>query len=144
MRVVEVLRSKGPNVVSIEPTATLHEAAQLLFAHRIGALIVCDARDQVVGVLSERDIVATVARLAADALSTRVSEAMSSDVVSCSLDGTLEQLMQLMTEHRIRHLPVIDDQKLVGVISIGDVVKHRITEVTDESRALTDYITLGR
>jgi CBS domain-containing protein len=144
MRVVEVLRSKGVNVVSIAPTATLHEAAQLLFEHRIGALIVRDERDQVVGVLSERDIVATLARLASDALSTRVSEAMSSDVVKCSLEDSLEQLMQLMTEHRIRHLPVLENQKLVGVISIGDVVKHRISEVTDESRALTDYITLGR
>jgi CBS domain-containing protein len=144
MRVVEVIRAKGTNVISISPSATLHEAAALLLEFRIGALIVLDQHDSIVGILSERDIVTTIAIQGADALSTSVRQAMSTDVVICSQEETLEQLMTLMTEHRIRHLPVVDAGALVGVISIGDVVKHRISEVTEESKALSDYITLGR
>jgi CBS domain-containing protein len=144
MRVAEVLRAKGTNVVSISPSATLHEAAALLFEYRIGALLVLDTHEQVAGILSERDIVATIAAKGADALATPVRDAMSSDVVICSPDEHLEELMTLMTEHRIRHLPVLQGTSVMGVISIGDVVKHRISEVTDESKALSDYIGLGR
>ena len=144
MRVVEVLRSKGTNVVSISPASTLHEAAILLKEHRIGAVLVLDDHGSVSGILSERDIVSSIAKQGASALSTTVQSVMSSKVVTCTSADTLEQLMTLMTEHRIRHLPVVDDAVLVGVISIGDVVKRRISEVSDEARALTDYITLGR
>jgi CBS domain-containing protein len=142
--VVEVLRSKGTNIVSISPTATLHEAAVLLKEHRIGAVLVLDSEGLTSGILSERDIVSSIAKQGATALAATVQSVMSTNVVTCSSNDTLEQLMTLMTEHRIRHLPVVDDSQLVGVISIGDVVKRRISEVADEAQALTDYITLGR
>ncbi len=144
MRVDEVLRAKGSTIVSVAPSATLLEAAEILRVHRIGAVLVLDANEQVRGILSERDIVSSVATKGSDALASNVSDAMSSDVVTCSPKDSLEQLMLLMTEHRIRHLPVVDAGSLVGVISIGDVVKNRISEVADEAKALTDYITMGR
>ncbi len=144
MRVLEVLRTKGSNVISISPLATLHEAAAVLLEYRIGALVVLDRSEKVVGILSERDIVTTLATKGIEALMTQVQDAMSSDVVICSPDENLEQLMSLMTEHRIRHLPVMNGSTLLGVISIGDVVKHRISEVSEEAKALSDYITHGR
>jgi CBS domain-containing protein len=144
MRVVEVLRSKGTDIVSISPSATLQEAAVLLKERRIGAVLVLDSRGSVSGILSERDIVSNIADHGVAALATTVQSAMSTNVVTCASNDTLEQLMALMTEHRIRHLPVVDESSLVGVISIGDVVKRRISEVAEEARALTDYITLGR
>lgn len=144
MRVGEVLRAKSAMTVTISPLATLHQAAATLLEHRIGALIVLDEKAAVIGILSERDIVSSIARAGADALGTLVRDAMSSDVVTCSSDENVEQLMSLMTDHRIRHVPVLDGSALIGVVSIGDVVKHRISEVTDESKVLADYMGLGR
>ncbi len=144
MRVGEVLRVKGSTIVSISPLATLQDAAASLLEHHIGALVVLDQQEVLVGILSERDIVSAVARNGADALGAHVGDAMSFDVVTCAPEESVEQLMVLMTEHRIRHLPVIDRSILIGVISIGDVVKHRISEVTDESQVLADYMGLGR
>jgi CBS domain-containing protein len=144
MRVVEVLRSKGTNIVSIAPASTLHVAAVLLKENRIGALLVIDDRSTICGILSERDIVSSIARDGAQALAMSVESAMSANVVTCNATDTLEQLMTVMSEHRIRHLPVVENGELIGIISIGDVVKRRISEVSDEARALTEYITMGR
>lgn len=144
MRVHGVLRTKGTDVITTDPSATLHEAAAALHEHRIGAVLVTKDDGTIVGILSERDIVHAIARLGADALSGRVADAMSIDVVSCSPEDSLESLMETMTQRRIRHLPVLDNGALVGIVSIGDVVKRRLAEIGDESKALQDYITTGR
>jgi CBS domain-containing protein len=143
MHVDGVLRLKGTSVVSVAPTATLSDAAKLLRSHRIGALLVLD-EDQMLGIISERDIVRSVAASGASALNTTVMASMSTDVVTCGPTDTLEYLMTLMTDRRIRHLPVVDQGKLIGVLSIGDVVKLRLSEISDEAQALSDYITTGR
>ncbi len=144
MRIDGVLRAKGTEVISVSPHATLHDAATLLRQHRIGALLVIGADEQVAGILSERDIVTAVADGGAAALANRVDAVMSAEVVVCSPSDTVEQLMAIMTERRFRHLPVVSDGALVGIVSIGDVVKRRLAEVSDEAQALHEYITLGR
>ena len=144
MRIDGVLRAKGAEVISVAPDATLQGAAGLLRQHRIGALLVIGSDDQVTGIISERDIVNAVAEHGPEALVQRVDEVMSTEVVTCSPKDTVEHLMAVMTERRFRHLPVISDGALVGIVSIGDVVKRRLAEVSDEAKALQDYITLGR
>lgn len=144
MRVHGVLRTKGTDVITTDPSATLLEAATLLHEHRIGALLVTNDDGMVAGILSERDIVHAIARLGVRALEGRVADAMSVEVVSCTSEDSLESLMETMTQRRIRHLPVLDDGALMGIVSIGDVVKRRLAEISDESKALQDYITSGR
>ena len=144
MRIDGVLRTKGNEVISVAPQAILREAAELLHKHRIGALLVLDANHELVGIISERDIVGILAEQGSDALYARVDQAMSTEVVVCSPRDTVEQLMGVMTDRRIRHLPVVDDGQLVGVISIGDVVKRRLVEVCDEADALHGYLTSTR
>ena len=144
MRVHGVLRTKGTDVVTTDPSATLLEAATVLHQHRIGALLVTNDDGTVAGILSERDIVHAVTRLGVLALEGRVADAMSVEVVSCTSEDSLESLMETMTQRRIRHLPVLDDGALMGIVSIGDVVKRRLAEISDESKALQDYITSGR
>ena len=144
MHVEAVLRTKGTDVVTASPDSTLLAAAKLLRFHRIGALVVTDEAGDVVGILSERDVVSAVADNGPEALEGPVSGVMTADVVRCSPGDTVEQLMAAMTERRIRHLPVVDGSSLVGIVSIGDVVKRRVSEIQDESQALQDYITQGR
>ena len=131
-------------MITTDPSATLLEAASLLHEHRIGALLVTNDDCMVAGILSERDIVHAIARLGVRALEGRVADAMSVEVVSCTSEDSLESLMETMTQRRIRHLPVLDDGALMGIVSIGDVVKRRLAEISDESKALQDYITSGR
>ena len=144
MHVDGVLRTKGSAVVTTGPDATLLQAARLLHEHRIGALVVADAAGSLAGILSERDVVNAVAEQGPSALDGPVAEFMSTNVVSCAPTDTLEQLMGAMTERRIRHLPVVAEGELLGIVSIGDVVKRRVSEIQDESQALQDYITQGR
>ena len=144
VRIEGVLRSKGTDVRSVAPGATLRDAAILLRTHKIGALLVLSAEDALIGIISERDIVRVIADEGADALASRVDRVMSTDVIVCSPHDTVEQLMVVMTERRFRHLPVVHEGHLVGVVSIGDVVKRRLAEVSDEANALHDYITTGR
>lgn len=144
MHVDGVLRLKGSDVVTIGPNATLLDAAQLLHRHRIGAVIVSGPAGVIDGILSERDVVRAVAEGGANALGNPVRSVMSADVVRCAPTDTIDQLMSAMTERRIRHLPVVDGGALVGIVSIGDVVKRRLAEVQDETQALQDYITQGR
>jgi CBS domain-containing protein len=144
MHVIGVLQGKGSDVATIGPDHTLMAAAAALGQRRIGALVVTGSDGAVVGIVSERDIVAAIAGGGADMLQKPVSTVMSVDVITCSPNDTMEQLMSAMTEQRIRHLPVIDKGALVGIVSIGDVVKHRVREIEDEARALGDYITQGR
>ena len=144
MRIDGVLRAKGTEVISVSPQASLQDAAGLLRQHRIGALLVIGSDEQVLGIISERDIVAAVADGGAAALGATVDSAMSAEVVVCSPSDTVEQLMAIMTERRFRHLPVVSEGSLLGIVSIGDVVKRRLAEVSDEAQALHEYITLGR
>lgn len=144
MRIDGVLRAKGHEVISVAPQAILREAADLLHKHRIGALLVLDANQELIGIISERDIVGIIAERGSDALYARVDQAMSTEVVVCSPLDTVEQLMDVMTERRIRHLPVVEDGQLVGLVSIGDVVKRRLAEVRDEADVLHGYLTSTR
>ncbi len=144
MRVDGVLDGKGTEVATISPHATLLVAASELGTRRIGALVVLGADGTIVGIVSERDIVASIARGGAAMLERPVSDVMSAEVITCAPTDTMEQLMSAMTEQRIRHLPVVDGGALVGIVSIGDVVKRRVAEIEDDAKALGDYITQGR
>ena len=141
MTVESILQTKGSDVIAIAPTATLHEAAQLLSEHRIGAVVVLDSHEALKGILSERDIVRTMAAKGAAALDMLVSAVMTSEVVTIPRSETAQSAMSRMSGRRIRHLPVVEDGKLAGMISIGDVVKRRIEEVESEASTLRTYIT---
>jgi CBS domain-containing protein len=141
MNVAAILRQKGRAVTTAQPTTTLLEVANKLAAKRIGAIVVMSAEGAVVGIISERDIIRWLARRGSDCLLRPVSECMTSNVISCEENDTLDELMAMMTERRFRHLPVVTDGRLVGIISIGDVVKHHMAEVTMEATAMREYIT---
>lgn len=140
MTVSRILATKGRDVVSIMPESTLADAATLLATRRIGAVIVCGEHGAVLGILSERDIVRALAENGAEALSHPVSRRMTEKVISCREQTTIDEVMQMMTRGKFRHMPVIEAGNLCGVISIGDVVKLRMAEVEAESRAMRDYI----
>ncbi len=139
MTVSAILRFKGSDVVSAKPSDTLESVARLMARKRIGAVLVLD-EGSVAGVLSERDIVKTIAAHGSDALSMPVRAAMTSVVVSCSPHDTVEEVMEEMTRGRFRHMPVIEEGRLLGVISIGDVVKRRIDDAVHEAEALREYV----
>ena len=140
MIVREILDTKGRNVTTITPDKTLSEAAQLLAERKIGALVVTGAKRRVTGILSERDIVKAVSKDGATALHATVDSVMTREVVICGTSDTMAELMGQMTARRIRHMPVIENDRLAGIISIGDVVKHRLAEIERESSALRSYI----
>ena len=140
MKVIDILAAKGDDVIGIEPAASLETAAKLLSKHRIGALIIRGAGGRLAGILSERDIVRAVAGDGPEALKRQVGQAMTRDVVTCGENDTCAEIMERMTSRKFRHLPVLRDNKLVGLISIGDVVKQRVDEIERESEAMRDYI----
>jgi CBS domain-containing protein len=140
MNVKAILAAKGGDIVSIEPTADLAAAAQLLAAHRIGALVVRGAGGRLAGILSERDIVRTLAERSAEALALPVGQVMTREVETCGENDSVASLMERMTAGKFRHLPVVEEDRLVGLISIGDVVKQRVEEFERESEAMRDYI----
>ena len=140
MRIQDVIQGKASQqVVTIGPDATVRELIALLAEHNVGALVVSDDGERVAGIVSERDV---VRRLHADAtvLDTPVSSIMTVDVRTCAREDSLTDLMQTMTEHRIRHVPVVADGRLTGIISIGDVVKSRIGELEFERDQLDSYV----
>ena len=139
MSVERILAGKGRHVETIPPSHSLHEAAQILAAKRIGAVVVASSDNNVLGILSERDIVRAIA---ADPLRLKnpVSDFMTEKVVTCGLKTSIPEIMDQMTSGRFRHLPVVVDGKLSGLISIGDVVKHRVAEIEAESNAMRQYI----
>jgi CBS domain-containing protein len=143
MYVETILRKKGDTVVTVKPDYRVADAAQILHDNRIGAALVTNAAGKVVGILSERDIVRGVARHREACLDMRVDELMTSPVISCAPTDSIDHLMELMTERRVRHLPVMQHGKLLGIVSIGDVVKPRISEIEHESEALRQYISAG-
>ena len=140
MTVKAILSRKGGDVVTIAPAATLSAAVKLLAERRIGALVVTGPDNRVAGILSERDIVRTLAERGPVALDDNVGAVMTRKVTTCTEADTIVFIMERMTAGKFRHLPVVDQGKLVGVISIGDVVKYRLEEVGRESEALREYI----
>lgn len=140
MQVMQILKEKGADVVTMSASETLSEAIQVLMARRIGAVVVTGPRGEVQGILSERDLVRILAARGAEMLQEKIGAAMTSPVITCELETTLEDLMRLMTMRRIRHLPVMRHGRLAGIISIGDVVKHRLMELETETTTLREYI----
>ena len=140
MLIAHVLQDKGGVVHTLAADATLQEAAELLHKRKVGALVVMDGGDVVIGVFSERDVVRELARGGLDALAAKVATAMSRQVVTAALQETVDEGLARMTDRRIRHLPVLDNGKLVGIVSIGDLVKHRIAAAEAESAAMQAYI----
>lgn len=142
MHVRQILQNKGHDIVAIADGATLADAARLLAQHRIGAVLVQDAAAGLAGILSERDVVRAIAQDGPLALNRNVSAYMTRKIVTCVESDTIGDLMEMMTQGRFRHVPVLDEQqKLVGMISIGDVVKSRIAETVNEANSLRDYIS---
>jgi CBS domain-containing protein len=140
MTVSIILAGKGRDVVTIEPNATLADAVKLLAEKRIGAVVILGADRRIVGILSERDIVRALAENGRNALDGPVSAAMTRKVSTCHERETISTIMERMTIGKFRHIPVADQGKLVGIVSIGDVVKHRLGEVERDSAAMRDYI----
>jgi CBS domain-containing protein len=140
MLIAQILAGKGRDVISTRPEATIDEVAHLLNDKRIGAVVVLDAGRQLCGIISERDLARGLARHGAALLQMQVADLMTRDVVTCAPEDDLQTLMQRMTEGRFRHLPVVKDGNLSGIISIGDVVKHRLQELEVETHMLQDYI----
>jgi CBS domain-containing protein len=140
MTVKSILAAKGGDLISIEPTATVDAAVKTLAKHRIGALLVLGPDHRVIGILSERDIVRVLAEQGADVLRQPLSQVMTRKVVTVGPSETVGAIMERMTNGKFRHVPVVDEEQLIGIISIGDVVKHRLHEVEQESAALRNYI----
>jgi CBS domain-containing protein len=140
MTVRAILSHKGRDVVTIAPTATLSEAVKLLSERRIGAVIVTGADSRVAGILSERDIVRVIGERGHAALEENVGAVMTRKVITCTETDTIASIMERMTAGKFRHLPVVDQGRLAGVISIGDVVKMRVHEIEHETEALREYI----
>ncbi|BBX45444.1 CBS domain-containing protein [Mycobacterium cookii] len=142
MRIADVLRGKGGAVVTIKPDATVAELLAGLADHNIGAMVVAGP-DGVLGIVSERDVVRQLHAHGASVLSQSVEKIMTTVVSTCSKSDTVDSLTMLMTENRVRHVPVLEDGKLIGIVSIGDVVKTRMQELESEHEQLQSYITQG-
>lgn len=142
MLVSQILKTKGDAVFTATPNETLGALAALLNARRVGALVVLD-NERVVGIVSERDVIRAVAEEGAAALSRPVADVMTKDVIFAEPGDRVDQLLSRMTDRRIRHLPVCRDDRLVGIISIGDLVKSKIGEVEAEADGLRAYIAAG-
>jgi CBS domain-containing protein len=140
MTVSIILAGKGREVVTIEPSASLAEAIKVLAEKRIGAALILGADRRIAGIISERDIVRALADRGAAVLGEPVSQTMTRKVETCNENETVVTIMERMTAGKFRHMPVVDQGRLVGVVSIGDIVKHRVHEMERESVAMRDYI----
>jgi len=140
MTVKAILSKKGTDVLTIEPTKNLATAAKLLAEHAIGALVVTGPDRRIVGIVSERDIVQELAAHGPAALELPLTDVMTRRVMTCSLSDTISSVMERMTQGKFRHLPVLEQGRLAGIVSIGDVVKYRLHEMEREQSALRDYI----
>lgn len=140
MTVHDILLHKGRQVITIEPTATLAAAVQMLAQRRIGALLVTGADHRIVGIISERDIVRVLDEKGTAVLGAPIAESMTRKVVTCDRNETIADIMERMTEGKFRHVPVVEHGRLAGIVSIGDVVKARLSELEHEQDALREYI----
>lgn len=143
MDAATILKAKGRQVFSVRPETTLEEAARTLADNGIGCLVVMERPGEMIGILSERDIVREIALGGAGRLKTHVADAMTRAVHSCRPSDTIDQLLGVMTARRHRHIPVLDGDVLIGLVSIGDVVKLRLAEAEMETAAMRAYITTG-
>ena len=141
MHIAEILAKKGADVVTVRPDDTIGRAADVLAERKFGALVVSAGDGRIDGIISERELVRGLSQYDNEVRDQTFSTLMTSPVRTCGSGDTIEQLMSQMTEHRIRHLPVASDGRLVGMISIGDVVKWRLSELEEEARHLEGYIS---
>ncbi len=144
MTVAQILREKGNQVISVATTDSILHALEVMKQHHIGAVLVLEAEDKIAGVMSERDVVRALPEAGGKLLDSPVSSLMTKNVITCTPDQFIRDVMALMTKHRFRHMPVLEDGKLVGIISIGDAVKERITEKEHEAEAMRSYIVGDR
>jgi CBS domain-containing protein len=140
MTVARILDDKGRDVFTTQPHRTLKEVVELLASKGVGAVVVSDASQSVLGILSERDVVRVLGKHGASALEDPVSRHMTPKVITVTRDDTIEHVMQTMTAGRFRHVPVVEDGRLIGIISIGDVVKRHVNALDSERKALREYI----
>jgi CBS domain-containing protein len=140
VQISQLLRHKGPDVATIDGDESVRTALELLARHGIGALIVSSDGKRIDGIVSERDVARGLHERGAGLLADPVSSLMTADVQTCRKDSSVHDLARLMTDHRVRHVPVVDDGVLVGIVSIGDVVKARLDELEAERAQLVDYI----
>lgn len=143
MYISRILRDKGDRVVTIRPDASVTECLATLAEHNVGALVVSVDGRRIDGIISERDIVRCLAQRGPGCLGETVADMMTAEVVTTGPDATAGELMAMMTARRIRHIPVVSDGALAGIVSIGDIVKLRMTELTEELRALQGYLEPG-
>lgn len=143
MLVSQILKDKGDMVFTASPDETVNAVASELHARRVGAVVVVGGQGEVVGIVSERDIVRVVAEHGAGCLDSRIEICMTRDVIFATPGETVDSLLSRMTDRRIRHLPVVRDGRLAGIVSIGDLVKHKISEVEAEADGLKQYIAAG-
>jgi CBS domain-containing protein len=143
MLVSQILKEKGDMVFTIGPAETVAAGAALLDSRRVGAMVVVADDHSVIGIVSERDIVRILARHGAEALRQPISDCMSNQVIIASLEDRLDDLLERMTDRRIRHLPVLQAGRLAGIVSIGDLVKRKIAETEAEAAGLKAYIAAG-
>ncbi len=141
MTMASILREKGRQVVHVAPTAPATDILETLARHQVGAVLVLDAARQVLGIVSERDLVRSLVRHGTVALGMSAAQLMTSDLITANLATTVPEALRLMTDGRFRHLPVMDQDVLCGVVSIGDVVKTRISEQADEVETLKAYVS---
>jgi CBS domain-containing protein len=139
MHVSDILKAKGSTVHTVRSDHGIAHVAQRLRAERVGAMIVSESGGSVDGIISERDIVYALSEHGADIMTMTVADLMTRSVVTCSPGDTISHVARIMTQRRIRHLPVIEGSRLVGVVSVGDVVKHRMDELELETNVLRDY-----
>jgi CBS domain-containing protein len=144
MAIAAILHHKGGNVSTVRSVDTVEAAIRKLYDERIGALVVVDRWGKLVGMFSERDIVYALALHGPEALSFEVHELMTPDVTTCTPEDRIDDIMQTMTVHRVRHLPVMEQGRLVGLVSIGDLVKHRLEEKKQEAAVLQDLARARR
>jgi CBS domain-containing protein len=140
MNVKDILSQKGDNVLTVEPNASVSTAIDILAQREIGALVVTGVDRRIVGIVSERDIVRVLVEHGVGILHSAVSEIITRNVVSCGLNETITEIMGRMTVGKFRHVPVVEQGRLIGIVSIGDVVKARLEELEQEQDALRDYI----
>lgn len=143
MLVSQILKDKGDLVFTASPHETVGAAAALLHTRRVGAMVVVDGEEAVVGILSERDIVRVIAKEGVGALTKPIASCMSAEVIFAKPEESVDALLERMTDRRIRHLPVVRGGRLAGIISIGDLVKYKINEATAEADGLKAYIAAG-
>ena len=144
MHVSEILKNKGSDVVTKGPNDTVLEIARLLSTKHIGAIVIRDVRSAVIGIISERGIIHAIAVHGEQALAMTARDVMTHEVISCTTDDIITGVMKTMTIRRVRHVPVIEDGALKGMVSIGDIVKNRLDETALEARVMRDYVRASR